>query len=98
MPVFFGKIKKTSEEFYYSDPVFNIYSVFPNLPIFSEYTNFLIVFSNEKFPEADYFLKKTHLGCELNDGIKCEFPSVLEKYFEKEITSVFFFLHSIKEG
>lgn len=98
MPVFFGKIKKTSEEFYYSDPVFNIYSVFPNLPIFSEYTSFLIVFSNETFPEADHCLKKTDLGCELNDGIKCDFPTFLEQYFEEDVRNVFFFLHSIKEG
>lgn len=97
MSVFFGKIKKISEKFYYSDPVLNIYTNFPNLPIFENQKNFLFVFSNKSFPESDHYLKINDSICELDGKGSYDYPSSLNKYFDVVTSELFFFLVPIKE-
>jgi hypothetical protein len=97
MPVFFGKIRYDKGMYLFTDPVLGICSNFPKLNNFEEHKNYIFVFSNNYFPEADHVLKNSETGFVLDEHEECYSIDFLNKYFSEKIDCVHFFLEPIKE-
>lgn len=97
MPIFFAVLKNNFEKYYFEDRVLNISCSFPKLPILEDGRNYIFVFSNSFFHEADHVLKKKEDNFELDGEGSYELPSYVKKYFVREVEEIFFFLEPVKE-
>lgn len=97
MPVYFGKIRSYKDNFLFTDPVFGICSDFPKLLNLENDKNYIFVFSDTFFPEADHVFEKKGDTFQLDDKDNYDLPSNFQKYFSEEIKRIYFFLEPIKE-